>query len=106
MKRAAKAFRQASESVSLAILPIHRNYRVFISLRTLVTLFCARQEYKRLVFNPLRALLQNAGCGVPPRKPPLCFHNLTNSYSRMLFSFITLQIAGGCTPSQISDFRF
>jgi len=30
---------------------------------------------------------------------PLCFHNLTNRFSRNPFRLITFQIVGGCTPS-------
>jgi hypothetical protein len=41
---------------------------------------------------------------------PLCFHNLTNSFSRSPFPLITIQNAWGCHPSQvervfISSFR-
>ena len=32
------------------------------------------------------------------KKSLLCFHNLTNSFSRNAFFLTTIQIAGGCTP--------
>ena len=37
---------------------------------------------------------------------PLCFHNLTNCFSRNPCALITMQIARGCTPSEISNLRF
>ena len=36
--------------------------------------------------------------------PPLCFHNLMNSFSRSSFPLITLQIAGGCIPRFSNSF--
>ena len=40
------------------------------------------------------------------RKSPLCFHNLTNCFSRIRFLLITLQIAGGCHPPSANSTVF
>jgi hypothetical protein len=53
---------------------------------------------------PLRQLNWLASCALTDsKKSPLCFHNLTNCFSRSSFPFITIQITRGCTlPCVIS----